>query len=381
MYNILLIIVILLLLISITNIKKKNKNLVTENFIEKNGLSFLNSTGDKPFLWIYLENTYNCREWKNFYSRKSLDNIEPYIISCIYSILVNNQNDFNIIILNEENIRYYLPDLKECTGANCKNSIRKRLCLISMMLLTRYGGIWLPPSTICFKNLKNLYNLTNNYDYISVSCSQNVQSCSKYNFQLDTNIVISKKNNKLFNLILTNCVKRGILNKNDYDYRHEIEEIFYKTIRYLKNYQEFNYFEIPAQYIGSTDNWDRLITIDNLLSSNRTVLKDSKKILFMVINREDISRRIKYNWFERFSIEQIFNSNLWITYLFRKALHINERYFNNNNQRISIPPVNMNQLYELIHNSNMNVYNTRPGIASISGRIDAVKKINAVNKY
>ena len=57
------------------------------------------------------------------------------------------------------------------------------------------------------------------------------------------------------------------------------------------------------------------------------MLLSEEKMYIFIINQEEINKNFKYNWFNRFSIDQIFSSNLWINYLFKKALNFNNNYY------------------------------------------------------
>ena len=136
MYYLVLIAIVLLVLF----IKYKTK--IINNKIE----SFLNTTYNnqmvkisrKPFLWVYIEDTINSREWEDFYSRLKEGNTPSYIWLCLYSIYVNCFKDFNIILLNPKNIYEYLPDLNIKMGVDSTIELKKRKQYISFCLLEKY---------------------------------------------------------------------------------------------------------------------------------------------------------------------------------------------------------------------------------------------------
>ena len=78
------------------------------------------------------------------------------------------------------------------------------------------------------------------------------------------------------------------------------------------------YLQLSPEYNGITDYNNKIINTENLLSKNRTIFLSEDKVYVYIINKEEITQNFKYNWFNRFSIDQIIGSNLWINYLFTK---------------------------------------------------------------
>ena len=60
------------------------------------------------------------------------------------------------------------------------------------------------------------------------------------------------------------------------------------------------------------------------MSQNETRLSSETRNSWYLLpfSREEIRKKYRYHWFERYSVEQILSSNLWIGRLFRESLSL-----------------------------------------------------------
>ena len=82
-----------------------------------------------------------------------------------------------------ENIKQYLPDFPIEMSSESKYPLKFRVDLLSSMLLSKYGGLFLSPSTLVMKSLDEImYKLKFNYDLITFGGSERViNSCNNKN--------------------------------------------------------------------------------------------------------------------------------------------------------------------------------------------------------
>ena len=112
---------------------------------------------------------------------------------------------------------------------------------------------------------------------------------------------------------------------SNYHYNNLSNNLLYKLI--LKNKK--NIFIFGSEYNGSRDYNGKLITIENMISNNHTLVKDPCKILFIRTDMKNINNLHKYQWISRLNKKQLLNSNMWISKLFRYALNKNQKYIHN----------------------------------------------------
>lgn len=347
--------------------KKKELNLVDsftngkirpQSFENTNKLIF---NSDKPFIWIYLEEFYNSLKWPSFGSRLTINNMESYLILCLYSIYKHCHSNFNIIVLNDININKYLPDLNISMGPNSTIPLDRRKNLICFKLLYLYGGIWMNPDTIVMKDLLPTYKLLDQFQLIAFGCPSDEYLCNKGYLKPQTSVIMSLPGLRINYLCFSEIYKKiSSYNYPAYEFNETGDCIFWKYLKQQVFYGNLNFLHLSSEFNGTRDYNHKLIGIENWLSTNRTYFIDQEKVLFVSLSNQKLNETIVYKWFIRFSLYQIINSDLWIAYLFRLSLGIKEKYYYNNdfrdtnieNKSFNAPPVNLEQLNKLFYNCN-----------------------------
>ena len=112
----------------------------------------------KPILWICVPRCKNARQWSSFYSRNS-DNLNiPYMNLTIKSIISHCGKDFKICIVDDDSFKMLLPNWTPELD-KIGDPLREKVRYLGMMqLLHHYGGMFVPPSFLCLRNLLPLYN-------------------------------------------------------------------------------------------------------------------------------------------------------------------------------------------------------------------------------
>ena len=67
--------------------------------------------GGKPILWIHSTHEINARNWPNFFSRNTTNLNQPYILSCLETIVKNCGESFNICLIDDSSFLKLLPKL------------------------------------------------------------------------------------------------------------------------------------------------------------------------------------------------------------------------------------------------------------------------------
>lgn len=249
-----------------------------------------NYSSTKPYLWIYIPLDVNSRKWVTFNERKSLNLNQPYIEYCIKSIIAKNKEVFNVCVITDNDLEDIIPNwnfkINELSEP-IKDRVRR---LAQVELINYYGGILVPPSFICLKNLRKLYGQSE-YDTFYVECDKN-------------DIILGgKRNNKeLKNYIAT-------LNIYISDMSNEPE---FKNLINLA--LEKNVVKIDSKEFG-------LRTVDNIPVTTGDLLSDkcinlSEDMYGIYIPRERLLEEKKNEWFTSIELENIKNSNSYIARYF-----------------------------------------------------------------
>ncbi len=188
---------------------------------------------NKPKIWCY---------WETMKNKK-----KPGYIDLCYKSLIHNCSDcFEIIQLNESNIKKYLPEKSKLDLSHL--SLPHKTDFYRYQLLYKYGGIWIDADIICLKCLCPLYKklLNSEKDYMGFGCGRSRKSCSlNPDGKGDpTNwLMMSKPKTKYMK-----CVKDEsesiILNKQEFSY-HGIGKNLLKTCIKTMD-KNWDYIHIPS---------------------------------------------------------------------------------------------------------------------------------------
>ena len=351
------IIFIILYLVPFKSLRKKKPEI--QSFTDFKSLPNISWTL-KPYIWIYMEEQYNTLKWPSFGSRITLGNTESYVQLCLYSLYKHCHSDFNIKIVHPQNIKKYLPDLSIDMGPNSTIDLHKRIDLISFMLLYQYGGVWMTPNTIVLKSLKPFHQLLQKCQLVVMGSPPDYYRQDITYLKPARNFMVARPRLKIMKLCASEISKMiTSYNYPGYTFDQDGNCVFWKFLKQSVYFDNLELLHLKAEFDGTRDYQQRLITNQHLFSQNQTRFLNDQRVSFVSLNHTEIQQKIEYKWFLRMSIYQILNSSLWIGYLFRQALEIRNKYYYANNfntnlprEPIQVPPVNIKKLDQLLYNSN-----------------------------
>jgi hypothetical protein len=141
---------------------------------------------NKPKIWIHTKYEYNSRVWKSFQSRSSHDLNQPYIHLTIKSIVLHCADDFNICLIDDDTFRKLIPSWT--IDMNSTPEPLKTQCREYGMaqLVYYYGGMVVPNTFVCLRNLKDFYmeGIENNTPFVGEYENKNI--CSNAGGQTST---------------------------------------------------------------------------------------------------------------------------------------------------------------------------------------------------
>jgi len=256
----------------------------------------------KPILWIPIEYEYNARNWLSFGSRSSFELNQPYMYLTVKSIINQCGDSFHICIIDDNSFRKLLPEWNinlDATANPVKCNIRK---LGWVKILHRYGGMFVPPSFLCMRNLEELYNtgIAGGKMFVGQNVDRN-QTSVTHEFYPDMRFMGAPKE----------C---GVL--NDFmDFMQRIistdftsESVFLGDFNRWANSRTREINIIDGKLIGTKTLNDTPILIDDLLSNNYIDLY--AKTYGIWIPAEQILNRRHYEWYARLSPRQVLESEV-----------------------------------------------------------------------
>ncbi len=268
----------------------------------------------KPILWIYIPYEYNSRNWLSFGSRNSFELNQPYLYLTVKSIIKNCDDSFKIVLVDDNSFEKLIPQWNinmSILSDPIKTNVRQ---LAMTKLLYLYGGLNVPISFLCFRNLIGLYNKGTNDNTIFVceNYDVNVTSTNKL-FYPNINFMGARKENHTVKELM-NFMERSI--SDDYTAQTQFLGDFDTWCN--NNVTKGKVRLMPGTDVGTRTMNDEPITVETLLSDD--YIHFYGKMYGIWIPDKMILKRNYYEWFARMSASQIFESQFILAKYFVLAL-------------------------------------------------------------
>ena len=112
----------------------------------------------KPFLWIHIDYEVNARNWSSWGSRNSTNLNQPYMYLCIRSIVEQCGGSFNVVLVDDAAFQRLLPTWT-IQVQSMPSPLKQHLRDLAMAkVLHKYGGVTVPASFICLRDLKPVFS-------------------------------------------------------------------------------------------------------------------------------------------------------------------------------------------------------------------------------
>lgn len=280
----------------------------------------------RPILWIHLEYVYNSRHWVNFGSRSSHHLNQPLLFLTIKTIIDQCKDSFRICIIDDDAFFKLLPNWSvhlNKVGDPIQRNLRFLACL---HLLDKYGGILVPPSFLCMRNLIEMYEMGTGDKYLESALAsshlghsseeggsssemflvetpaRNVTS-SEFLFAPDTAFMGAKKGAPVLHDLI-DFVQRTA--SSDHSEQTKFLGEFSRWC--LKRVRAGKIKLIGGKFVGvKTLNDDPVLVDDWMKEQHLELYTDMFGIL---IPTKEIMARVNYQWFTRLSQEQLLSSNI-----------------------------------------------------------------------
>jgi hypothetical protein len=264
----------------------------------------------KPILWIHIPYEYNVRHWQSFGSRSSHDLNQPYLYLTVKTIIKNCDDSFMICFIDDNSFGKLIPDWNidlSKIGDPILSHIRQ---LAIIKLIYKYGGLSLPISFLCFKNLKELYERGTNYNkmFIGENIDNNITS-THFDFYPNLELVGANKNNETISELI-DFMQRII--SNDYTDQVDFLGDFNRWCNKRVETGKINLIE--GKYLGIKTLDDTPVLIENLLGED--YINYYKDMYGIWIPSKMILKRRAYEWFARMSESQVLKGNFILSKYF-----------------------------------------------------------------
>ena len=290
-------------------IKKEEKNdyKTIQDYLLTTPSPLVDDKDKRPVMWIHVPYEYNSRNWISFGSRSSMDLNQPYLYLTVKSIINQCKDTFRIVIIDDSSFEKIIPDwsinMKKISHP-ISNNVRS---LAMAKILYVYGGIIVPISFLCTRNLIDMYNrgITDGKMFVCENIDRNITS-SMYDFYPDIRFMGAIKENETIGG-LVEYMQRKI--SNDFteqsiflgDFNHWIYNQIKKNKALL----------IDGKDVGVKNMEDQPILLEDLLSEN--YIDFYSDMYGIWIPASDILKMRKYEWFSRLSARQVLEANTMLS--------------------------------------------------------------------
>jgi len=224
----------------------------------------------------------------------------------VKSIINQCGDSFRICLIDDESFSKLLPNWKINMGGISSPVLDYMRQLGLTSLLNHYGGLLVPASFLCFRDLIDMYNTgtSNNKICICETIDRNITSTS-YNWYPNLYFMGAQKGAPVLSELM-DFMQRTI--SNDYTAQAEFLGDFNRWIQYRVKKHQVTI--IDGKMIGTRTMEDEPIIVDDLLSNNYLDIYASAYGIY--IPADEILKRTKYEWFARLSQRQVLESKVII---------------------------------------------------------------------
>lgn len=258
----------------------------------------------KPYMWLYWDNkTDNNINNKN----------NPAIIDLCYDTVVKHcSNSFEIVRLNKDNIESYIPELKHYKKYMKDLIIAHKVDIYRIMLLYKYGGIYLDSDIIVLRDPVEIMDKLKKYDFVGFGCTG--YECKNGYGNPSNWLLASRPNTNLMGNILNKQLK--IIKKNKkLDYHDIGKMLIWEELDNLFK-QEYEYYHYPNTIDGTRDKNGKWVTTQRLFSNEKIEYDNEKDMLFCVYyNSSDMN-------INKLTKNEILSKDWNITKFIKKSLQI-----------------------------------------------------------
>ncbi len=258
---------------------------------------------NRPKIWIHSIYEKNARQWKDFYSRNSTDLNQPYIHLTIKSVIDHCGQDFNICLIDDQTFSKLIPtwDVNMAMLSEPHKSLYREIGMLQLLYI--YGGIVVPNSFVCLKNLKPLIS---EMPFVSEEVNRTSHVASKrdnLNFMPSMRVMGAEKG----------CpVIKRMLAENKMDPAGH----FTAEPKFLGNMQQWLYREVTrgtkinvvnGRLVGTKTTKGKQILLEDLMSEEYLDL--DRDAYGIYIPADEVLARPKYQWFAHLSSEDVLKTN------------------------------------------------------------------------
>ncbi len=240
---------------------------------------------------------------------RSKNNNIPITDICLESIKKHiDSSKYNLNILDLKTMTNLLPEYK-CYISECKNTY-VLYNFLKYAILNKFGGIWIPSDTLLLNSIIYDYRLLDKSIITYGKNNVNIVDNKGYS---DT-ILGSSKNHPIISKIIQYFKSNLNTFQNSVYFKKSINKFFNKCIINYKNH-------IHKESLIEKTSSGKFITLEDIFTTNYLSIEDFYNKNMLHINIDHINEFHKYQYILNMSKKDLIESNLFISYIIKKALN------------------------------------------------------------
>jgi hypothetical protein len=280
----------------------------------------INQKYHKPKLWVHTKYEANARQWKSFYSRKTTDLNQPYIHLTIKTIIEQCGEQFDIMLIDDDSFSQLLPQWS-VQVSRLPEPFKSRTRELGMaQLLYKYGGIRVPNSFICFRNLYGMFEEGTIGGRPFVTERVNSRFChlekdrKSLRFVPDSYIMGCRKGDPVMEEYVMFCQDLA----KDGHFQDQTKFTGASALWFLNAVENYKINLMMGEYVGVKTTTRKAITLDDLMEE--TTLDLFPNAYGLYIPEDEILLRNKYQWFASMPSDYLIETNMAVSRYLRDAL-------------------------------------------------------------
>jgi len=262
---------------------------------------------NRPKIWIHSKYEINARKWRDFHSRNTTDLNQPYLHLTIKTIINHCGNDFNICLVDDDTFSKIIPEWN-IDLHTIPEPFRTHYREVGLLqLIYHYGGMIVPNSFLCLKNLTDFY-AEGIREKKPFACEMICRSVNQFH----------QKKKLLFSpdTSFMGCLKHDIIIRDFIEYLREINQRphFERERDFLGNSSHYCMMEIEedkmnlvdGKKIGVKNDVGKPILLEDLVEEEYLDLSDD--CVGIYIPAEEVLNRTKFEWLAAISSEELLNT-------------------------------------------------------------------------
>jgi hypothetical protein len=258
----------------------------------------------RPILWIFIDYNYNAMNWSSFSSRSSNNMNVPFVNMTVESIINKCCESFNICLINDKSFGKLIPNWST-NLSSIGEPVQDKLRYYGMIsLIENYGGLMVPSSFLCLKDLEPLYRI--------IAQTQKPVVFQDNNRNIDTRFIGAAADDEVIR-----DYKNYLVRNLSRDYTDESNFLNDNSKWLMRRVNKDSIKCVHGEVIGVITKDGNSINVQDIVSINTIDFETKENLYGINIPLKELLKRKDQKWFCYLTENRILESNMCIANYFK----------------------------------------------------------------